>query len=73
VLALAGGGLLTAAYVVKVLALALTSSGPAPTVQATVPQSRQWVVLGLALLSMLLGLFAALPLDIVPLGAAGIR
>jgi formate hydrogenlyase subunit 3/multisubunit Na+/H+ antiporter MnhD subunit len=72
-LALAGGGLLTAAYVVKVLALALTSSGPAPTLKMTVPLSRQWVVLGLAMLSMLLGLFAALPLDIVPLGTAGNR
>ncbi len=73
VLALAGGGLLTAAYVARVLMVALSSAGPAPALVSPVARSRQWVVLGLALLSTLLGLLAWVPLAVVPMGAAGAR
>jgi formate hydrogenlyase subunit 3/multisubunit Na+/H+ antiporter MnhD subunit len=70
VLVLAGGGLLTAAYVVQVLMRALATDAPPPALLAPVARSRQMVVLGLALLSMLLGLLAWAPVDVVPLGRA---
>lgn len=70
VLVLAGGGLLTAAYVVQVLMRALATDAPPLALLAPVARSRQMVVLGLALLSMLLGLLAWAPVDVVPLGRA---
>jgi formate hydrogenlyase subunit 3/multisubunit Na+/H+ antiporter MnhD subunit len=63
-LVILGGGLLTGGYVFRVLAIALTA-GPAPTVQATPGSPLQGqVALGLAVISVLLGL--------LPLGAFGL-
>ena len=59
---LPGGGLLTGAYVYRVLAPAL--SGPAPRLEASVPRGKETVALWLAIMSMALGL--------VPLAAFGL-
>ena len=72
VVVIAIGGLLTAAYVIKVLAHAMATVAM-PTAAGTVTRGREAVVLALAILSMLLGLLAFAPLDLVQIGrpAAG--
>lgn len=62
------GGLLTATYVFAVLGRALRApaNGDAPV--AIVPRSRQAVVLGLAIVSTLLGFVAFAPVDPVQVG-----
>jgi multicomponent Na+:H+ antiporter subunit D len=67
VVVIAIGGLLTAAYVIKVLAHALTTV-EMPTAVATVSRGREAVVLALAIVSTLLGLLAFAPVDLVQIG-----
>ncbi len=61
------GGLLTAAYVIKVLAHAMTTVD-LPTVAVTVSREREAIVLALAIVSTLLGLLAFAPVDLVQIG-----
>jgi hypothetical protein len=61
------GGLLTAAYVIKVLAHAMTTV-EIPVAAVTVSRGREAVVLGLAIVSTLLGLLAFAPVDLVQIG-----
>ena len=67
VVVLVVGGLLTACYVFPVLARALASGDAAP-VRASVPRSRQAVVLALAVVSTLAGFAALAPVDLVQAG-----
>jgi formate hydrogenlyase subunit 3/multisubunit Na+/H+ antiporter MnhD subunit len=67
VVVIASGGLLTAAYVIKVLARAMTTV-ELPTMAASVSRGREAIVLGLAIVSTLLGLLAFAPVDLVQIG-----
>jgi formate hydrogenlyase subunit 3/multisubunit Na+/H+ antiporter MnhD subunit len=67
VVVIAIGGLLTAAYVIKVLARAMTTVEIAPAV-VSVSRGREAIVLALAIVSMLLGLLAFAPVDLVQIG-----
>jgi formate hydrogenlyase subunit 3/multisubunit Na+/H+ antiporter MnhD subunit len=64
------GGLLTAAYLVRVLASAL--SGPRPSLIQAPSRSQEWLVLALALASLLLGLLPPEVFGLIGVGRAGI-
>ncbi|MCF6235652.1 MAG: oxidoreductase [Gammaproteobacteria bacterium] len=61
------GGMLTAAWVFKVIGYAFTQSG-APHNTRTVPISMEWTALAMALLAIALGLFAPWPLALMEIG-----
>jgi multicomponent Na+:H+ antiporter subunit D len=63
-----GGGLLAAGYVFKVIKPALTAATTA-SVTPPVPRSMEWSALLLAVLALLLGLFAAQPLALLQIGS----
>lgn len=68
VVVLLTGGLFTAGYVFLVVALALCAPTSPLNVQSIVPRSQQLVVLVLATISVLLGLVALAPVDVVQIG-----
>jgi formate hydrogenlyase subunit 3/multisubunit Na+/H+ antiporter MnhD subunit len=67
-LAILIGGLLTGAYLFRVLAPALSARAPRPTLVQPVDRSRELIVLGLALCSVLLGLVPLASLGVVQIG-----
>ncbi|WP_275902341.1 proton-conducting transporter transmembrane domain-containing protein, partial [Myxococcus vastator] len=67
--AIVGGGLLAAGYLLRVLALAMAvPSGPPPPV-ARVPRTLEAVALALALAAVALGLVSSAPLALLEVGA----
>ena len=62
------GGLFTAGYVFLVVALAMAAPAAPLQLRAAVPRLQQWVVLGLALVSVLLGFAALGPPDLLQVG-----
>ena len=62
------GGLLSAGYIFMVVARAVGSPGEALTLRAPVPRHREAIALALALASVLLGLVALGPVDLVQVG-----
>jgi multicomponent Na+:H+ antiporter subunit D len=62
------GGLLSAAYVFRILARALKHI-PSPPVYRPVPRSMEWTVLALSLVTLVLGVFASYPLALLQIGA----
>lgn len=64
------GGLLTAAYLVRILASAL--SGPRPAILQGPSRAQEWLVLTLALASLLLGLLPPDAFGLIGVGRAGI-
>ena len=64
------GGLLTAAYLVRVLASAL--SGPRPSIVQGPSRPQEWLVLALALASLLLGLLPPEVFGLIGVGRTGI-
>ena len=68
---LALGGILAAAYIFRVLNIALCS-GDAVAVGQRVPAGLVWPAFGLAITAMLLGLTASGPLDIVAIGGPAV-
>ena len=69
---LAVGGLLTGAYIVKVLqaALAKPPEGAEPIMPKPVPRPLEWLAMALAVLAVVLGVAAALPLNLLDVGVA---
>lgn len=69
---LAVGGLLTGAYMVKILqaALARPPEDAEPVDPRPVPRALEWLALALALLAMVLGVTATLPLTLLDVGVA---
>ena len=63
-LVMLSGGLFACGYVIRVLAPAMSGAGERPAVKTAVPRYRETVVLGLALISVVLGL---LPLPLAEL------
>ncbi len=61
------GGLLSAAWVFKVIGYAFTQS-ETPHSSRAVPVSMEWVALAMALVAILLGLFASWPLALMEIG-----
>ncbi|MFO0875693.1 MAG: proton-conducting transporter membrane subunit, partial [Phycisphaerales bacterium] len=70
-MAMLAGGLLAAGYVFRALAPALARAGAPATPFAPVSRFREAIVLGLALCSLLLGLMAFAPLDVMRIGQPG--
>lgn len=68
ILVMAAGTLMAASYVLRVLAAAFRSSA-APAAAPPIPAVMQWTALSLALVAMLLGLFAAPPIELLRQGA----
>jgi formate hydrogenlyase subunit 3/multisubunit Na+/H+ antiporter MnhD subunit len=66
------GGLLSAAYIFMVVARAVGSPGEALTLRAPVPRHREAIALVLALLSVLLGLVALGPIDLIQIARPGL-
>jgi formate hydrogenlyase subunit 3/multisubunit Na+/H+ antiporter MnhD subunit len=64
---LVAGGLLTAAYVFKVIGYAFTQSD-LPHESKVVPKRMEWVALAMALFAIALGLLAPLPLALMEIG-----
>jgi formate hydrogenlyase subunit 3/multisubunit Na+/H+ antiporter MnhD subunit len=64
------GGLLTAAYLVRVLACAL--SGPRPSLVQGPSRPQEWLVLALALASLLLGLLPPEVFGLIGIGRTGV-
>jgi formate hydrogenlyase subunit 3/multisubunit Na+/H+ antiporter MnhD subunit len=62
------GGLLTGGYLYRVLAPALADTGDSPQPATAVARSRKAVVLALALISMLLGLFPLASFGLLQIG-----
>lgn len=67
-LVILAGGLLTGAYLYRVLAPALSAQGSSPVLVKPVDRSREWVVLGLALISVLLGLVPLSSFSLIQIG-----
>jgi formate hydrogenlyase subunit 3/multisubunit Na+/H+ antiporter MnhD subunit len=65
------GGLFTAAYTFIVVFRTLAPANQPLTIHADVPRYQQWAALTLALLSLVLGLVALGPIDVVGLGRSG--
>jgi len=65
--ALIAGGLLTAAYVFKVIGYAFTQA-EMPHEPMTVPKRMQWVALILAMLAIVMGFLSPLPLTLMEVG-----
>ena len=61
------GGLLSATWVFKVIGYAFTQSGT-PHESRAVPVSMEWAALAMALVAILLGLFASWPLVLMEIG-----
>lgn len=68
ILVMAAGTLMAASYVLRVLAAAFRTSA-VPAAAPTVPAVMQWAALSLALVALLMGLFAAPPLELLRQGA----
>ena len=66
------GGLLSAGYIFKVLALAVGAPSVPLTLRAPVPRHREAIALVLALLSVLLGLVALGPIDLLQIARPGL-
>lgn len=69
-LVILSGGLLTGAYLYRVLSRALAQSGKTPALLGPVDRRGELLVLGLALLSVLVGLLPLAALSIVHIGRA---
>ena len=67
-LVILAGGLLTGAYLYRVLAPALFAQGPPLSPVKPVDRSLEWVVLGLALISVLLGLAPLSAFSLIQIG-----
>jgi hypothetical protein len=66
------GGLLSAGYIFKVLALTIGAPSVPLTLHAPVPRHREAIALALALLSVLLGLVALGPIDLIQIARPGL-
>ena len=66
------GGLLSAGYIFMVVARAMGSPGEPLTLRAPVPRHREAIALALALLSVLLGLVALGPIDLIQIARPGL-
>ncbi|MFN0067359.1 MAG: complex I subunit 5 family protein [Limisphaerales bacterium] len=67
-LVIIAGGVLSVGYVFRVLSATLDRAAERPPLRAPVARWREWLVLGLALGSMLLGFSALAPMELVTVG-----
>jgi formate hydrogenlyase subunit 3/multisubunit Na+/H+ antiporter MnhD subunit len=66
------GGVLTGAYLYRVLASAGFSNGAAPVIEQSVSRWREWLVLALALVSIAMGLMPLASFDVLVIGRIGL-
>jgi formate hydrogenlyase subunit 3/multisubunit Na+/H+ antiporter MnhD subunit len=69
VLVIACGGLLAAAYVVRICAVGFSKEAP-PAELHPVPPAMEWMALGMAALAITLGVWSALPIELIGIGAS---
>jgi formate hydrogenlyase subunit 3/multisubunit Na+/H+ antiporter MnhD subunit len=69
-LVIVGGGMFTGGYVFHVVARALAASGETPALRCAIPRHQEVLVLGLALLSVAIGLLPIASLGLVLIGRA---